>query len=284
MAAVSSYHLIRHTNDEVFEPSFRIAMIGALIGSVSVFILGHEQAQHLIVAQPMKMAASEALWHTSPIHAPWTIVGTIDTKTHSDPFVLQIPYLLSILAYNRLSGRVTGLLELNHLYQLRYGPGNYMPPIVWTFWAFRTMIFAGTTMMLIAIVGAYLTIKGKRPHWLLVLMEWTLILPYLSNTAGWVMTEVGRQPWAVFGLLRTPDGVSPTVSNSELWTTVIGYGILYLSIAVAAVYLFLLIIHQGPSQEQGQESEDESSKHGYLLHGHESLRHAKPTAQYDDMH
>lgn len=284
MAAVSSYHLIRHTNDEVFEPSFRIAMIGALIGSVSVFILGHEQAQHLIVAQPMKMAASEALWHTSPIHAPWTIVGTIDTKTHSDPFVLQIPYLLSILAYNRLSGRVTGLLELNHLYQLRYGPGNYMPPIVWTFWAFRTMIFAGTTMMLIAIIGAYLTIKGKRPHWLLVLMEWTLILPYLSNTAGWVMTEVGRQPWAVFGLLRTPDGVSPTVSVSELWTTVIGYGILYLSIAAAAVYLFLLIIHQGPSQEQGQESEDESSKHGYLLHGHESLRHAKPPAQYDDMH
>jgi cytochrome d ubiquinol oxidase subunit I len=184
MVAISAYHLLRHTNDSVFGPSYRIGMVGAVIGSVLVFILGHEQAQHLIVAQPMKMAASEALWHTSPIHAPWTVIGYISVLHQHNPFVIKIPYFLSILAYNSLSGRVLGLLELNHYYQHLYGPGNYIPPINPTFWAFRTMIFAGTLILLIALAGGYNIFNGKRPHWFLVLMEWALILPYLSNTAG----------------------------------------------------------------------------------------------------
>lgn len=280
MAAISSYHLIRHTRDEVFEPSFRLAIIGAVIGSVLVLILGHEQAQHLVMTQPMKIAASEALWHTSAIHAPWTLVGTIDTRAHTDPFVLQIPYLLSILAYNSLTGRLPGLLELNRHYQAVYGPGNYIPPVFWTFWAFRTMIFAGTAMALIALLAAYLTIKGKRPHWLLVLWEWTLFLPYIANSAGWVMTEVGRQPWAVFGLLKTPVGVSPTVSKAELWTTVIGYAVLYLGIAVSALYLFLFIIRQGPGQER-PENEDESMSPEYYWGGND-WRHAQAPPPYDD--
>lgn len=256
MAAISAYHLLRHTQDDVFEPSYRLAVASAMIFSVLVFILGHEQAQHLIVAQPMKMAASEALWHTSPLHAPWTLIGWIDVARHSTPFVLQIPNLLSILAYNRLSGRVTGLMELNHLYQQKFGMGSYVPPVNPTFWSFRVMIFVGTSMMLIALYGGYLMWRRKRPRWFLVMMEWALILPYMATTSGWLMTEVGRQPWIVFGLMLTAKANSPLVSIAELWTTVIAFGIVYLSVGVAVVYLFVHIIHAGPQSEQGQDVGD----------------------------
>lgn len=254
MASVSAYHLIRHTNDAVFDPSYRLAMTSALIFSVLVFVLGHEQAQHLITAQPMKMAASEALWHTSPLHAPWTVIGWINVARHATPFVIQIPDLLSILAYNRFTGRVLGITELNHLYQKKFGMASYIPPVNPTFWSFRIMIFVGTAMMLIAMVGTYMMAKKVRPRWFLVLTEWTLILPYMATTSGWLMTEVGRQPWIVFGLMFTAKANSPLVSLTELWTTVIAFGLVYLSVGAAAVYLFVHIIHAGPQTEEGQEA------------------------------
>ncbi len=129
VASISAYFLlVKLEYRSWFTPPFQIPPLVAAIGSVLVIVIGHEQAQHLITAQPMKMAAAEALWHTSALHASWSIISLFNPLTHHTWFSIPIPYMLSILAYNSLSGRVMGITELQHLYIHRYGPGYYVPP------------------------------------------------------------------------------------------------------------------------------------------------------------
>ncbi|PSR31970.1 MAG: cytochrome ubiquinol oxidase subunit I [Sulfobacillus benefaciens] len=245
---VSAYFLARNRHVEWFRLPFQLGLIVASITSVLVILVGHDQAQHLIVAQPMKMAASEALWHTSALHASWSVVSFFNPATHHTWWSLSIPYLLSILAYNRLSGRVLGISALQHLYVHRYGPGNYVPPVFVTFWAFRFMILIGFLMAILAVWGLILVHKGRvleRPRYLR-LMVWATGLPILGNIMGWVMTEVGRQPWIVFGLQKTVDGVSPTVPIGDIWITLIGFALLYGVVALIEVRLLLKFIRLGP--------------------------------------
>ncbi|MCL6562480.1 MAG: cytochrome ubiquinol oxidase subunit I [Firmicutes bacterium] len=247
MAGVSAYFLRRGVDVESFEHSFRLGLVVALVSSVLVAVVGHDQAQHLVTAQPMKIAASEALWHTSPEHAPWTVFALIDPTTQTNRAVVQIPDLLSILAYNHLTGRVTGIEELQQADVARYGPGNYVPPVVLTFWSFRLMVLAGTLMILLAGVGTWWVLHQKhRAHpRFLRLMTWAIGLPYVANIMGWVMTEVGRQPWVVYGLETTAQGVSRSVSATEVWITLLVFGGLYGAMGLAAVYLMRKYIRLG---------------------------------------
>lgn len=257
MMGVSAYFLVRGQHREMFDKSFRLGAVVALVASVLVFIVGHDQAQHLIVAQPMKMAASEALWHTSPEHAPWTVVAVVHAAQHRTTDQVQIPDLLSILAYNHLSGRVAGIEELQRLYVKKYGPGNYVPPVFVTFWTFRVMILAGTLMILVSAAAVWFILQERyeRRRRFLRLAVWAVGLPYLANIMGWVMTEVGRQPWIVFGLETTANGVSPTVSAGEVVTTLVGFGLLYGIMAAADIYLFRKYIRLGPDAvEPGPEA------------------------------
>lgn len=252
VAGISAYHLRRGLYVEHFRVSFRTGIYVAAITSVLVVILGHDQAQHLIAAQPMKMAASEALWHTSPGHAPWTLVAIIHPVREINRFSVAIPYMLSILAYNRLSGRVIGIDELQHMYVHRYGPGWYVPPVLATFWSFRVMIFIGFLMMAIAVRGLFLERSNRltaHPRFMR-LMVYAIGLPLLGNVMGWVMTEVGRQPWAVFGLESTARGVSPTVPISDIWITFIGFSLLYAIFGVMDAYLLVKYIRMGPQTEE----------------------------------
>jgi cytochrome d ubiquinol oxidase subunit I len=260
MTGVSAYFIWRRHHPELFDRTFRLGLVVALVTSVLVVVVGHDQAQHLVTAQPMKIAASEALWHTSPVHAPWTLVGVVNETTQKNTDLVQIPYMLSILAYNRLSGRVPGIDELQHQYVKKYGPGNYVPPVVPTFWSFRLMILFGFLMMGLAIWGVRLVLHGV--HWdrprFLRLMVWAIGLPYAANIMGWIMTEVGRQPWVVFGLEKTAHGVSPDVSAGEIWTTLIGFGVLYGVMAVADIYLLRKYIRLGLDAEEPSVQPDTS--------------------------
>lgn len=248
MMGVSAYYLARGQHRELFDKSFRLGAVVALVASILVFIVGSDQAQHLIVAQPMKMAAAEALWHTSPEHAPWTVVAVVNVAHQQTTDKVQIPYLLSILAYNHLSGRVTGIEELQQQYVKKYGPGNYVPPVFATFWTFRVMILAGTLMIVLSAAAVWYILQEQheRRRRFLRLLVWAIGLPYLANIMGWVMTEVGRQPWIVFGLETTAEGVSPTVTVGDVITTLVGFGLLYGAMAVADVYLFRKYIRLGP--------------------------------------
>ena len=263
VAGVSAYYLLRRREVRLFAQSFRIAVYTGLISSVLVVVVGHAQAQLLIHTQPMKMAAAEALWHTSPYHAPWSLVAWIDAVHHRNPIDIEIPYALSILSYNHTYGAVTGIDELQAQYVRQYGPGNYVPSVWVTFWTFRVMVLAGTLMILLALYGAF---RGLRDdEWLvkrrmyLRLMPWAISLPFIANTTGWLMTEMGRQPWAVNGLLKTTDGISPTVGAPLVWMTIIGFGVVYAAFAVVDVYLFVKFIRKGPDSDIGPDEMDAKS-------------------------
>ncbi|PWI58078.1 cytochrome ubiquinol oxidase subunit I [Sulfoacidibacillus thermotolerans] len=263
VAGVSAYYLLRKREVALFAQSFRLSIFTAVISSVLVLVVGHAQAQHLMKAQPMKMAAAEALWHTSPYHAPWTLVAWIDSKHHSDPFTIKIPYVLSILSYNHTYGKVPGIDELQAKYQKQYGPGNYVPSVWVEFWTFRIMVFAGTIMIFLPLYG---TFYGLRRDELFVTrrtylrwMPWAISLPYLANTTGWIMTEMGRQPWVVYGLLKTNHGISPTVGSPLIWMSILGFGAIYTVFAVIDVFLFVKFIRKGPDPEFASDEMDAKS-------------------------
>lgn len=252
VAGISAVFLRKGKHVEEFRLSFRVAILTAAVTSILVVIIGHEQAQHLIVAQPMKMAASEALYQTSALHAPWTLVAWVDPVRQVNHWVIAIPYMLSILAYNSLSGRVLGINALQRLYVHRYGPGWYVPPVVSTFWTFRIMILIGFVMAGLALWAIWLENRGvllNSPRFLRV-MTWAIGLPLLGNIMGWIMTEVGRQPWIVFGLMKTVRGVSPTVPMADVWITLIGFGGLYGILGYIDVKLLVKYVRLGPQAEE----------------------------------
>ncbi|GBF76359.1 cytochrome ubiquinol oxidase subunit I [Paenibacillus sp. 598K] len=247
VAGISAYKLLRKQQIEVFRTSFTIAIVVALVSSLLTAFAGHDQAQHLMTSQPMKMAASEGVWNTTEEHAPWTVIASISPEKQENPFQIEIPYLLSVLSYNKLSGSVPGMLELQAQYEAEYGPGDYIPPVRTTFWSFRAMVGAGMLMILLGMLGTYKVIRNRlenSPRYLRWMLP-AMALPFIANTAGWIMTEVGRQPWVVFGLQRTEQGVSPVVSSGMVATTLIGFTIVYGLIAAAFIYLVVHTVRQG---------------------------------------
>ncbi|MCY0887794.1 MAG: cytochrome ubiquinol oxidase subunit I [Alicyclobacillaceae bacterium] len=259
MAGISAWYVYRRYHTELFQLTLRLGMTFGLVSSTLVAFVGDKMAKHLVKAQPMKMAAAEALWHTSPLHAPWKLVAGIDRATHSNTFAIKIPYLLSILSYNRLSGRVTGMDELQHQFVQKYGPGNYIPPVDLTFWSFRIMVGAGMLMIFLSLLGMWFILRNREVErrWFLRILPFAMILPYLGNTFGWIMTEVGRQPWVVYGLLKTDVANSPNVSSGMILFTLIGFAIVYVAMAVVAIFLALRTIRQGvePHEEVSMTSD-----------------------------
>ncbi|PGM58125.1 cytochrome ubiquinol oxidase subunit I [Bacillus sp. AFS053548] len=258
VAGISAYKLLRKQQISVFKPSFIIAIIVSLAANLAVSITGHEQAQHLMESQPMKMAASEALWETSGDSAPWAIISGIDTEHHRNTFEVSVPGLLSLLAYNKFEGSVKGIHQLQEEYTAKYGEGNYIPPVKTTFWSFRIMVLAGTLMILLSLYGVVAVMRKKldKQRLYFKLMIPALALPYIGHSSGWIMTEVGRQPWTVFGLHKTEYGVSPTVSAGMVWTSFIGFTIVYAILAAVLVFLFVRYVKKGPEEEKQHVQED----------------------------
>jgi cytochrome d ubiquinol oxidase subunit I len=253
MLAISAYQIMKNRNPQAFAKSFKIATVLAAVTSVLVIVVGDSQAAHLVKAQPMKLAAAESLWHTSSKHAPWDVVAVINAKDHHDPFQVQIPEMLTILAYKRLSGSVQGINEIQAHDVTKYGAGNYIPPVAVTFYAFRVMIFAGTAMMALAFYALYLFRKNRfmNTKWFLGVLTWAIALPYLANSSGWIMTEVGRQPWIVYGLQLTSRSASPTASVPalDIELSLFAFTLFYGAMAYFAVHLWKKVIKNGLDPE-----------------------------------
>ena len=215
----------------------------------------------MVQVQPMKMAAAEYLFETSdPADLSLlTIDGVID---------LRIPGALSFLVYNRFSGEVQGINQLQAEYEQLYGPGDYSPPLALSYWSFRVMVFAGTAMVGLAALAIFMLFRKKEfvlNKLLYFIFLLAISLPYLANTFGWILTEVGRMPWTVYGLLKVEDSVSPTVSTGELWFSLIGYVVVYGVLMVADVYLLTKFAKAGPeSGEKTAEIDPEPSVIGGL--------------------
>jgi cytochrome bd ubiquinol oxidase subunit I len=257
---ISAYHLLKNGQQvNLFRRSFRMGVVYALIGVVLVILVGHAQTQHMVETQPMKMAAAEALWQTED-PASFSVISIPNEREQRDIFSIRIPGLLSFLSYNSFQGEVKGIKNLQSEYEQTYGPGNYVPPVAVNYFSFRIMVGAGFVMAAIALIGIYLARTKKfeqTPIYLKILLP-AVALPYIANTTGWLLTELGRQPWIVFGLQRTEDAVSPSVSVGELAFSLIAFSLIYGILMIVDVYLLVRFARQEPSDDETEKASEAS--------------------------
>ena len=249
---VSAYRLLKkdETVAQMFRRSFQIAAIYGLIGVIGVILIGHSQAQHMVRIQPMKMAAAEALWESEqPASMSLFTIG--NESELRDVWAIRIPGLLSFLAYNNFTSEVRGIKNIQAEYEQTYGPGNYIPPVAISYWTFRFMVAAGFLMLGLVGLALYATMRNKIEGyaWLLKLLVWALLLPYVANTTGWLFTEIARQPWIVFTLQLTKDGVSPLVTPGMVWFTLIGFTVVYGVLMAIDVYLLQKFAKTGAGED-----------------------------------
>lgn len=251
---VSAYHLARKNQVDFFKRSFQIAAIVGLIAVSLTGLIGHSQGQHTMATQPMKMAAAEALWETeSP--ASFSLITIGDLTQRREIFSIRIPGLLCLISYNTFDCEVKGIYNLQAEYEQLYGPGDYIPPVAVTYWTFRIMVGVGTLMVGMAAYALWM-LRGdptKQKPIIYLAFLWGISLPYLGNTAGWVLTEMGRYPWVVYGLLKIEDGISPLVTGGQVLFTLIGFTLIYGLLMVADVYLLVKYAKAGPQNGEEQQ-------------------------------
>jgi len=261
---ISVYRLLRGKAEE--EKPFRTAAkVGAsmlLVSGLLVAITGDIQGKLMTEVQPMKMAAAEALWETEqPAAFSIFTIGTLDGT--EEVFAVRIPGLLSFLATGDWSAEVVGINDLQARYEQQFGPGDYTPNTPVTYWTFRFMIGAGFLAAIAAMWFLWRMRKGGLPGRFGVTVAVLLpFLPLAANSFGWLFTEVGRQPWIVWGLMTTAVAVSPNNGVFAVALTMIGFTVLYGALAVVMLGLVVRRVKAGlpaPTSDTGFEHEAEPS-------------------------
>jgi cytochrome d ubiquinol oxidase subunit I len=258
---VAAWHLSKNQHLDTMRPALKFGLWAMLIFGGLTTLAGDQLSLAMVATQPMKMAAAEAMYETSTgAEASFSIftLGTPD-GVH-ELFSIRIPYLLSFLSTHTFNGTVEGINNLQDQYQTLYGPGDYSPIIWITYWSFRWMIGLGLLHILVAVVGLWLTRKGQLPtnKWVWKAAVWSFPLSLAAMIIGWVFTEMGRQPWLVFGLLKTSDGVSPGVTGIEVLISLVVFTLVYGSLAVVEFRLIKKAAQAGPAELR--EPENESGK------------------------
>jgi cytochrome d ubiquinol oxidase subunit I len=259
--SVAAWHLARNQHLDSMRPALKYGLWMMVIAGVLTVLSGDQLGLAMVQTQPMKMAAAEALYNTSTgADASFSIftLGTPDGV--SELFSIRIPYLLSFLSTHTFTGTVEGINDLQAQYTQLYGPGDYTPTIWVTYWAFRWMIGLGLVHVFTAVVGLWLTRRGRMPNgaamlgrlpvgrWIWKAAIWAFPLSLGAMIMGWVFTEMGRQPWIVFGLLKTQDAVSPNVSGVEVLISLIAFTLIYGTLAVVEFRLIKKAAQLGPDE------------------------------------
>lgn len=247
---ISTYHLVRNNRPDLFRFSFNLSAVFGLIAVGLVILVGHSQAQHMVREQPMKMASAEALWNSAD-PAPMSLITIGDLTQTREIYSLRVPNLLSLLAYNRLTGKVEGIYDLQAQYEKQYGPGIYYPQIAFIYWSFRAMVGSGFLMLALVAYGLYHVMRST-PLGKIRFLKWlplAIFLPYLANTTGWLMTEMGRQPWVVFGLMKTANAFSPNISPGMVLASLLIFTAVYALLIIADVYLMAKYARGGAQPE-----------------------------------
>ncbi|MEJ8279059.1 cytochrome ubiquinol oxidase subunit I [Pseudonocardia spirodelae] len=249
VVGVGAWNLVRERAPEVFRPSVRLGLWTTLVAGLGVVVTGDLQARLMTVQQPMKMAAAEALYDTvAPASFSLFTIGTPDGST--ELWSLRVPRLLSYLATGTWDGRVEGIRQLQAQAVAAFGPGGYVPDVPLTYWTFRLMIGFGLLAAVLAVAGLWLTRRARAdrplPRWFGTAALAGVAAPLLANSVGWIFTEAGRQPWLVYGVLRTADGVSPSVGWASVLTSLVVFTLLYGALAVVEVVLLVRAVRGGP--------------------------------------
>ncbi|MCO5999752.1 cytochrome ubiquinol oxidase subunit I [Actinoallomurus rhizosphaericola] len=253
VVGVSAWHLARRRETVLFGKAMRYGLVVSLIAAIGVSVSGDLQARIMTKQQPMKMAAAEALYTTSaPASFSLFTIGSLDGS--QELWSVRAPHVLSFMATGDPNGKVEGIDDLQKAYEAKYGPGSYKPVVPVTYWSFRLMIGFGFLAGLLALAGLWFQRRGSR--WFHRAALASMALPFLANTMGWIFTEIGRQPWTVFGVLRTKDGVSPGVGLGSVVTSLTVFTLLYAALAVIAGVLMVRYVRSGPPSEEETTTEE----------------------------
>jgi cytochrome d ubiquinol oxidase subunit I len=225
---------------------------------------GDNQARLMETQQPMKMAAAEAIYNTQS-GASFSLL-TIGNLSGDPIFQIRLPHMLSVLADNSWSGSVQGINQIQAKESATYGPGNYKPILWVTYWTFRIMVGCGILMLVVLATGLWLMYRRKleSSKWFLRLAVPAIALPFVANATGWIFTEMGRQPWVVYGLLKTSQAVSD-VGTGYVVTTLIGF---------TAIYSLLAIIDFGLMARYARRDPDATDEHDE--HDHDDHNELEP--------
>jgi cytochrome bd ubiquinol oxidase subunit I len=242
MLAASAWQIRKGGEVKAFTRTASISIVVLLPSILLAMFVGSELGVVEAKYQPVKIAAAEAQWKTCDSHCGFSLfqIGG-GNNDHTPTQIITVPYLLSILATNSIDGKVVGLDELQKQYTVKYGPGNYIPNVFIQYWSMRLMAYIASLIALLALWGAWLLHKGrlatsKRFLWV---ATWAVITPFIMNTAGWMLTENGRQPWIVQGLMKTADANSPSVTSADIWISLIVFVAIYIALGAADLILML---------------------------------------------
>ena len=249
--AIALWHLLRPATAAGDRAMYRIAVrAGAwvsLVAGAGVAITGDLQGKIMTEQQPMKMAAAEALYDTrQPASFSLFTIGSLDGK--HEVWSLRVPHLLSFLATGSFNGKVDGINQIQAAYVARYGPGSYLPIIPVTYWSFRLMIGFGMLAVAFAALVLWLTRRGRTPGAPRVLSLAALtvpLFPLIANSFGWLFTEMGRQPWTVFGQLHTSESESAGLSAGTALTALIALCVVYALLAFVELRVMVKYIRAG---------------------------------------
>jgi cytochrome bd ubiquinol oxidase subunit I len=252
MLSVSAWHLRKQNHPALFVRTTKLALSVLIPVSVLILIVGSHLGVIETTYQPMKVAAMEAQWNTcAPCSFSAAQIGGYTSSDQSATKIIAVPHLLSLLATGSWDGQVVGLNELQAQYQQKYGPGDYIPNLFIQYWSMRLMAYLGAVLPLLALWGAWAWRKGRleTSRVFLWVATWAVIAPFLMNTAGWLLTENGRQPWVVQGLLLTQNANSPSVSLADVAISLGTFWVLYIALGIVWGFLMTRYARHGMELE-----------------------------------
>ncbi len=233
---VAAWHLLRKQHLDVFEPSFRIGLVVGLVSAVLVAVTGDMHGVNVSKTQPAKLAAMESHWETQT-RAPLVLFAIPDEENERNRIEIgAIPGILSFLGFHDFNAEVTGLRDI---------PKDERPPVLPTFIGFRTMVGLGTLFILLTVYGWFKRNKLLENPTYLKIMMFSLPLPYIAIEMGWIVSEVGRQPWIVYGLMKTAEAASP-VSTTQVFTSLMGFILVYGLLGAVGFFLMAKTVKEGP--------------------------------------
>lgn len=236
--SVSAYYLLKRRHTEFARASVRIALSIAIVASLLQLITGHRSAMGVAKNQPAKLAAMEA-HYTESAPAPLYLFGWVNDEEQRVNLGIKVPGMLSLLLYGDTTHPVIGLNSF---------PEDERPPVNIVFQAYHIMVAVGMLLILISLTGCYLWFRGRLAENTLYLKILTasVVLPHFANQFGWITAEVGRQPWIVYGIMKTSEGLSKVVSAGQVWFSLILFTLIYLLLFVLFLFLLDRKIKHGP--------------------------------------
>jgi len=251
MLGVCCWHFLRGRNVDLFRRAAKLALIVAVPATLIQLSVGNRFGEAVTSAQGMKIAASEAQWNTcQPCGFSLFQIGGFSAQNPNPSFSIMIPDVVSWMATGSFNGKVQGLNQLQAQEQSKDGPGNYMPNVELMYWAMRVMAMLGVAMFLITAVGAWLyrTRRLEKARWFLWTAVVAIAFPYIAATAGWILTEMGRQPWIVQNLLKTSQAVSSNTSTAMVASSLGVFVLLYVTLGVVDFVLMRRYARLDPPQ------------------------------------